>query len=74
MMENNPGQEESSTHEESRLDQEQDQEITFIPSHVQLVFSRHVHASYRGSQDGLYYQCWSLQQIFEMALEMQKHS
>ena len=36
-MENNPSQEESSTHEESSSDQEQDQEVTFNPSHAPRV-------------------------------------
>ena len=38
-MENNPSQEESSTHEESSSDKEQDQEVTFNPSHVQQIVS-----------------------------------
>ena len=36
-MENNQSQEELSTHEESSSEQEQDQEVTFHPSHVQQV-------------------------------------
>ena len=36
-MENNPSQDESSTQEESGLEQENDQEVTLNPSHVQQV-------------------------------------
>ena len=36
-MKNNPSQDESSTHEESSSEQENDQEVMFNPSHVQQV-------------------------------------
>ena len=36
-MENNPSQDEASTHDESSSDQEQDQEVTVNQSHVQQV-------------------------------------
>ena len=36
-MKNNQSQEELSTHEESSSEQEQDQEVTFHPSHVSKV-------------------------------------
>ena len=38
-MENNPSQDEPSTHEESSSEQEIDQEVTFNPAHVEQVIS-----------------------------------
>ena len=60
-IENNPSQDESSTHEDSSSEQENDQDVTFNPSHVQQIFPRMFMPYIEGSKmdwtanDGLYH-------------------
>ena len=79
-MENNPSQDEASTHEESSSEQENDQEVTFNQAHVQQVIPSMFKPYIEGPEmnwtvnDGLYHRFlkWKLkcENILECELAM----
>ena len=65
-MDNVPNQDEASTKEDSSSEKKLTLRSLFIyPKHFQAFY-----AIYRGCQDGLDHECWSVFKMFEMEVEM----